>query len=431
MSTSPAVLFRQVRIVDRASELHGSLADLLLQNGRLSVDPARFPTDREEIEVDGLCVSPGFVDIGAGVGEPGFEQRETVLSLLDAAAVGGYTHVVAQPLTNPAADNQAIVRSIRAQAEGHPVALGVIGALSKGGHGTELAEYGDMALAGVRLVGDGLRPIADPKLLQLAIAYAQALDLTVTTTPGERRLAGGGQMYEGRVSTELGLPGIPALAELLGLKRDLGLLSYRGGRLHVQAVSLAESVALLRAEKGRSTGLTYGVPALNLLLTDEALRGFDVNAKVTPPLATEADRLALCEAILTEEADALISNHRPAEIEHKALEFPYADSGSATIELAFSIANQAVGKSEVVAAFLGRHNRRIAGLPEYRIADGAEADLTFFLPDIKFTAPNRLSSSLGANPPAPGHEVRGVVYAIARNEHLRRSKFASLLLDNP
>ena len=404
-----STLFSGVRVYDRGGAFDGETVDLLVDGGRIRVNPDTVPQECERVDIEGLCVSPGWVDIGAAFGEPGHEERETIATLLAAAQTGGYTRVVGFADTLPALDAQNAVRATLDRAgESNDAKLHLIGCLSQGRGGKQLAEIGEMAAAGVRLFGDGLRAVEDPELLQLALAYTQPFGATVVVQPGEPRLDGAGQMHEGEMSTMLGLPGLPAISESIGLQRELHLLRYRGGQLHLFALTLASSLEAAASAKTQSGGLTYGIAALHLLFDDSALLDYDVNLKVRPPLRSRSDREALVEAIRSGAADALVSNHRPLDVESKRVEFPYAGFGASTIETAFALALTAVEDVEVVVDYLARRNRGLAQLPKVTIEEGAEAELSFFLPERRFVAPPKSLASLGINPPAVGNSLRGL-----------------------
>ena len=422
--------FERVTVADRGGPHDGRVVDLYVApDGRLEIDGDR-PDGAGRVAVPGLHVGPGWVDIGAGVGEPGFERRETLRSLQAAAVEGGYTRVVAQAATDPAIDDASAVHAFRARAAGHPVDVRPIGALSRDAGGEHLAEYGDLARAGVRFVGDGLEPVDDPKLLQLALAYAEPLGLRVCAQPGQSRLSAGGQVHEGATSTLLGLPGLPAMAEEIGLERDLALLAYRGGRMFVYAPSLATSVDRLREAKAAGLDVSYGVSALHLLLTDEAALGYRPDAKVLPPLRGEADRARLREALASGEADALVSLHRPLTEEETRVEFAYAEFGVATLEHAYGIATTAVGDGLLVADYLGRRNRAAVGEAEVHVADGSgvAADLTFFLPEVDYRVPESPRGSLAANPAAVGETLRGLAVGVCVGGEYLPGAFAASVL---
>lgn len=401
-----ATYFPRVHVVDPDSALHGRTVALLLVDGHARVAPEQVPEYAERVEVDGLHVSPGWADVGGAFHEPGHEEKETVESFLSAASAGGYTHALAYPVTEPSVDDGASARGVLSLA---PAQLGVglqlIGALSQGRRGEQLATIGELSEAGVSFFGDGLRAIADAKLLQLGLAYTQTFGATVVTQPDDRRLSAGGQLHEGDTSTALGLPGLPAMAEEIGVARDLRLQAYRGGRLHFHALSLASSVATVR--EGGSPEVTFGVSALHLLRTDEALIDYDVSAKVLPPLRAETDREALRAALRDGAAACLSSNHRPHDTESTRVEFPYAAFGAATLELTYAMAATAVG-SEIAVDYLSRRNRAFAGLPPATLRDGGRAELTFFVPEASFVVPAAPLASKAVNVPLVGRSLRGL-----------------------
>jgi len=384
--------------------------DLLLSKSGVEVNPSSLPKRYAEVKVKGLCVSPGWVDIGASVGEPGNEQRETIASLQAAGRKGGFTDLVVLPEGEPAIETRSGVEGLLARVDTSGPRIHVIGAISKGKKGVELAELGDMASCGVTLFSDGLEPIEDVKLLHVALDYAKPLDSVLVVQPGDQRLSLHGQVHEGVTSTVMGLPGIPALSEEVGLARDLSLLVHRGGRLHVFAASLASTVKTCDTVK-KKNDLTYGIPVLNLLLIDEANNGYDVNAKVLPPLRLEKDRKALVKAILNGKADALISNHQPHESEAKRVEFPYAAFGTATLEVAFGIASTGTGDPHCIANYFGVKNRALARLQPTTV-DSGEVDLTFYQPDVEFEAPQSCTASLGSNAAVQGKKLIGQPFAI-------------------
>ena len=406
-----ATYVKSVFVNDPNSPFHKKKVNLLLSKAGVAVNPKNLPKRHTVVDEKGLCVSPGWVDIGAAIGEPGNEQRETVASLQRAAQRGGFTDVMVLPEGEPAIDTRSGVEGLLARANYEGPRIHVIGAISKGKMGVELAELGDMSKSGVTMFSDGLEPIEDAKLLQVSLDYAKPLSSTLVVQPCDRRLALHGQVHEGVTSTVLGIPGFPALSEEVGLARDLAILKNRGGRLHVQAASLATTIKACDALK-KKANLSYGVPVLNLLLTDEATNQYDVNTKVLPPLRPEKDRKALVKAIVDRRADALISNHHPHEAEAKRVEFPYAAFGAATIEIAFGMATSAVGDAHLVAEYFGIKNRRLAHLPQMTIQDGEKAELTFYLPQHKFEAPQICAHSLGSNAAVQGKSLVGRPFAL-------------------
>lgn len=378
-------LLRNLQVIDPASEFNGRRVDLRLHGETIAAIGEGLKADGEtEEDLSGVAVSPGWVDIGAWVGDPGQEHREDLESLARAASAGGYTQVAVLPNTEPALDSKSGITYIRRQASGQAVTLLPLGAVSLGAEGRELTEMMDMQQAGALAFTDGLRPIQHAGLMQRALLYARSFDGIILNRPHEQTVAGGGQVHEGPVSTRLGLRGIPTLAETLMLERDLHLLQYCESRLHVHNLSAAESVERLRAARAAGLRVTAGVPALNLLFEHSVMEEFDSHFKVLPPLRAATDRDALRAGLLDGTIDLITSNHLPREIETKALEFANASFGALGLQTAFAVARTALREvmdiGQLVTHFSHRP-RKIFGLPERSIAEGQTAELTFFEPD--------------------------------------------------
>ena len=405
------MLLKSVRVVDSASAWHGQRLDISIVDGEVEFNPTTLPTEPRVFAAEDLCVSPGWVDIGTGISEPGFEQRETLAETLAAAAKGGFTRVLALPTTQPVVDERGTARAILSAAAGAPCALELIGALSEGGLGKQLAAYGDLKRSGIRHFGDGLHPIADAKLLALALQYSEPLGGTVLAYPGELRLQGDGQINEGKVSTLLGLRGIPLITEEIGLSRDLKILSYAGGRLLVHAVSTAASVRHVLEAQRAGHNVACTVPVMNLAASDEALLNYDVNAKVLPPLRSEETRQQLVASVLAGDPHALVSGHQARQVEEKLVEFSYASPGAATISKTFSLALEALGDADLIADYFGRKNRVAAGWPAQVVGPAAQ-ELTFYSP-VETSVSMKPKT---ANVPFLGREMIGRVIGTYANQ---------------
>ena len=414
-----AHLLRGVTVYDRGGPSDGEAVDLvLLPDGRARFGSAHAPADSAEHEASGWGVSLGWADVGSAVGEPGDEQRETLASLAEAGRRGGYTHLAVQPSLPAAADSRADVEALLARAAGLQVDISVVAAITEQRAGEALAELGDLTAAGVRHLSDGERGFADVKLLELALTYARPLGCTVHAQPLTPRLAGEAGVGESVVSTRLGLPGVPAIAEAIALERDLRVAEYAGGRLHVVAVTLADSLRRLRDWRPAASEVSFGVSVPHLALSDKDLLGFDVGAKVWPPLRRPHDREALVASLRAGEPAVLTALHRPVTPEERQVEFAYAEPGLATLEVAFGLACSGVGEVGTVVEYLGRRNRAFLGLPVPNIADGVACDLTVFAPEEAWTAPTAPRASLGGNPAVPGRRLRGRPVATFRGGEL-------------
>ena len=378
------LLLRNVHVVDPGGPHHDGTVDILVERGRIARVGARVPKgEAREVKVDGLHVSPGWVDIGAHFRDPGEEYKEGLRNGLDAAAAGGFTAVATLPSTTPPVDARTGVEYQLRAAEGHAVRLLPLGALTRGLKGQQLADLYDMQRSGAVAFTDDQQPVRNTRLMLLALQYALNFKGTVMAFPADPDLSALGQMHEGPMSARLGMKGIPAIAETIQLERDLALLAYTGSRLHVSQVSTAGAVELIRQAKARKLRVTAAVSAHHLLLDDGCLRGFETNYKVMPPLRDAAHIEALREGVKDGTIDAVVSDHRPEDVEHKVLEFPQAAFGIIGLETSFSVANTALkgrmGLRRIVERFC-HGPRAVLGLEVPHIAEGAEAELTLFDP---------------------------------------------------
>ncbi len=405
------LLLRQVTVIDPGGPHHDETLDILIADGKISRVGKRLQkTDAAEIRMEGLHVSPGWVETRAHFRDPGEEYKQGILNGLDAAAAGGFTRVAVMPSTEPVMDSRAGIEYVSRKAEGHAVRVLPLGALSKGLKGQQLAEHFDMKQAGAIAMCDDQHPVRNSRLMLLALQYALNFDGRVVSFPLDQDLGAHGQMHEGHMNVRLGMRGIPAMAEAVALARDLALLEYTGSRMHVATVSTAESVELIRQAKAKKLRVSASVAAHNLLLDDGCLRGFDTNYKVMPPLRDMAHIEALREGVKDGTIDSITSDHRPEDTEHKKLEFPQAASGIIGLETAFAVASTALkgrlSTRKLVERFC-HGPRAVFGLPVPHIAEAAEAELSLFLPDQDWTFSEADIVSRSKNTPFVGHHFTG------------------------
>lgn len=375
-----------------------------------------------EMTFDGeVCAAPGWLDLGTQVGEPGYEHREDLRSTARAAAAGGFTAVACLPNTHPPVDAKSGVAYVRNKTAGWPVAFLPIGALSVGTTGKDLAELYDMHAAGAVAFSDGTHPVQDAGLLLRALQYTQAFDGLVINWPHHKTIAANGLLHEGLVSTELGMKGIPALAETIAVQRDLSLLEYAGGRLHLHLLSSRKGVELVRAAKAAGLPVTASVAVANLCATDEALADFGSYWKVLPPLRDEQHRIALLEGLADGTIDCICTNHAPWDPEAKNLEFPYAEFGMIGLETAFALCRTFLEKElalpDLVQLF-AVGPRRVLGLPVPEIAPGAKAEFALFAPDAPWVFSEKAVRSKSNNSPFLGQTLRGKMLGIFNHGQL-------------
>ncbi|RYY66770.1 MAG: dihydroorotase [Chitinophagaceae bacterium] len=409
------LLIRQVTVVDPASPLHHQLTDIAIEGGRIRSgrDLQAQPSTRI-VDEAGLFLAPGFVDLFADFCDPGQEHRETLESGAAAAAAGGYTDVLLVPNSTPCVHNKSSVEYITQKSRNLPVRLHPMGALTRNTEGKELAELYDMHASGAPAFTDGWKSVQSGGLLLKALQYVLAIDVPVVQLPDDRSFNPGGLMHEGIVSTQLGLPGRPALAEELMVARDIELVRYTGGRLHLTGLSAAGSVAHVRGAKKEGLPVTCSVTPLHLLYTEEDLRGYDTNLKLNPPLRTAADRAALRAGVTDGTIDCIAGHHLPQDIDHKIVEFEAAAPGALSLQTAFAAVCTALPElsaEQLVALFSG-NARRIFGLPAAGINDGSMACCTIFRRDGQTTISRASNRSRSANSPFFEQSLTGQIFGI-------------------
>lgn len=410
-------LLKSATIVDSKSDFHNQIVDILIENGTITKISKHIsnPKNYQEIKLENLHVSQGWFDSSVCFGEPGFEERETIDNGLKTASKSGFTSVILNTNTNPVIDSYAHIAFVLSKAQNSAVDLKTLGALTHNGNGKDLAELFDMKNAGAIGFYDYQKPITNPNLMKIALQYASNFGGLVLSFPQESQISGHGVMNEHISSTKLGLKGNPALAEELQVARDLFLLEYTEGKLHIPTISTAKSVALIREAKAKKIDVSCSVAIHNLLFTDDALHDFDTNYKVLPPLRTKKDIDALIEGLKDGTIDMLTADHNPIDIEHKKVEFDHAKYGTIGLESAFG-ALQTLFSTKKTINFLTKGKERF-GIGSSKIAEGEKADLTLFNPDITYTFSNDNITSASKNSCFLGTHLKGKAYGIiAKNK---------------
>lgn len=406
------LLIKSAKIIDNESPFNNKVMDILVEDGMIKEIAPQIKTKKvdKEISFKNLHVSQGWFDSSVNFGEPGFEDRETIENGLKTAALSGFTAVALNPGNDPVTDNKGAVSFLKSKAANQPVALYPIGALTRGSKGTDMAELYDMQQAGAIAFGDYQKAVSNPNMLKIALQYSQNFDGLVLSFPQENRIAGNGQVNENENSTLIGLKGIPALAEELQITRDLYILEYTGGKLHIPTISTAKAVDLIRDAKEKGLDVTCGVTIHNLFFTDDMLKEFDTNAKVLPPLRTKTDVKALLAGLRDGTIDMVTSDHSPMDVEHKKVEFDNALFGTIGLESAFGALQQLVTLKTAVKLLTNGKSR--FNIPEYFIEEGAPANFTFFDPEHTYTFGKGDILSTSKNSLFLGHELKGKVYGI-------------------
>lgn len=402
---------KSAKVLDPQSEFHKKTVDIFIESGIIKNIASTIQTSADkELNYKNLHVSGGWFDPGVSFGEPGFEERETIANGLNTAAKSGFTAVGLNPNTQPVLDNNGAITSVKSKAANHPVSLFPVGALTVKSEGIDLAELYDMQQGGAIAFGDYKKPVSNPNLLKIALQYAQNFNGLVFSFPQETQIAGKGLVNEEYNSTMLGLKGIPNLAEELQITRDLYLLEYTGGKLHIPTVSTEKSVRLIKEAKKKGLDVSCSVAIHNLLFTDELLNEFNTNAKVLPPLRTKKDVKALIKGLREGTIDMVTSDHNPIDTENKKVEFDHALFGSIGLESAIGALNSIFSTEESIE-FLTRGKERFQ-LANTTIKEGNPANLSLFNPDEKFTFSEAEIFSTSKNSIFLGQDLKGKAYGI-------------------
>lgn len=375
------ILLKKATIYDSSSDHHLSQKDILIVNGQITriENNISSPIDKT-VESQNLCVSPGWLDIGAFNGEPGYEQRETLQSLKEAGANGGYTYLATLPNSNPVADTKAQINFLQRQNDFHTTEILPIAAATVGAKGTEMAEFNDLTQAGALAFTDGSTSQLSKGQILRTLEYLKGLNGLYIHYLPKNTLTLNGQINEGEMSIQLGLEGSPKVEELINVQEALQLVEYSDGKICLQNISTAESVDIVSKTKSDTTAT---VPYLNLVFNDSELASFNANLKVWPPLREEKDRKALIKAIEKGTINCISSNHMPIKEEDKDKEFGLSHFGATGLETCFAAINTyANGLSlERLIYCLSEGSYETLEIEYEPIKTGAKAVLTIFDPD--------------------------------------------------
>ncbi|MDG1685627.1 MAG: dihydroorotase [Flavobacteriaceae bacterium] len=411
------ILLKSAKIIDPTSSFHGNTLDILIRNGIIDkIEKTIVAPKASVIEHKNLCVSLGWFDSSVSFGEPGYEERETLNHGLSVAAASGFTHIVYNTNTNPLPTSKADISFLLRSAAHTPTTLHPKGHITAQDNAQQLAELHDLSQAGAICFSNHKQPIDDPHLLLLALQYTRGFDGLVESFPVDHQLAVHGVMHEGKVSTSLGLAGIPNLAEEIRIRRDLAILRYTGGKLHIPTISTVEGVELIRQAKKDKLDVSCSVAIHNLMMTDKQLDGFDTRFKLMPPLRESSDQKALIKGIKDGTIDMVTSDHQPMDIEHKKVELEHAAYGSLGLETTFGSLCTLMDVED--AALLLNRGKERFGVSQQSIQIGAQADLTLFTPDGSTIVSKENIISTSKNSAYLGKEIPGTVYGVVNNGKL-------------
>ncbi|WP_452230300.1 dihydroorotase [Lacinutrix sp. MEBiC02404] len=412
------VLLKSATIIDSKSEFHNTVQDILIEKGVISkiAKDIKNTANYKEIHLENLHISQGWFDSSVCFGEPGFEDRETINNGLQTAALSGFTTVAMNANTEPILDSSSDIAFVISKAQHHAVKLLPIGALTKDSKGEHLAEMFDMKNTGACAFQDYKKPIANANMLKIALQYASNFDALVYSYPEDKSISRNGVVNENITSTTLGLKGNPNLAEALQVARDLFLLEYTDGKLHIPTISTTEAVDLIREAKKKKLDVSCSVAIHNLFFTDEVLTDFDTNYKVQPPLRIQKDVDALMEGVKDGTIDLVTSDHNPLNIELKNIEFDYADYGTIGLESAFAALNTLFSVKKTVS-ILTKGKERF-GQESITISEGNKINASLFNPNGKFTFEKSNILSKSKNSIFLNTPLKGSVYGIIANNKM-------------
>ncbi len=388
------ILLKTATVIESNSPFHTKTVDILIEDGKIKDISDKINTSTELIiSQKNLHVSLGWFDSSVCFGEPGLEVRETIKNGLKTASHSGFTDICLQPNTLPKIDNNSILSSLKRHAYQYPCEIHPIACFSIEGKGKNMTEYFDLHKGGAVAFGDFLTPIKNPNLLKSALLYVQSFDGLIISTPRDPYINLSGIVNEGVKSTELGLLSIPSIVETIQIQRDLSILEYTGGKLHIPYISSLESVKIIRSAKKNGLKVTASVPIANLIFNDNVLDGFNSNYKLFPPIRNKEDQKILKEAVLDGTIDIVTSHHQPINPELKQVDFNSAEYGTISLETMFGLLNKIFPIEKVIEILT--KGRPIFNMQNPKIEIGASACLTFFDPSKrdKFTLDKIISTS--------------------------------------
>ena len=407
------VLLKNLIVIDKNSEWNKKKVDILISNGKIQ-DIGEFlsPGNAKSFDMEGANVSPGWLDIGTRLTEPGFESIDDIKSLARSAMKGGYTGLAVFPNTDPVNDNKSIVQSIINKSKDLAVDMFPIASISKGCKGTEMSEMIDLYTNGAIAFSDGKVPVAHTGVLSRALRYTSMLPAPVINHPEDNSISENGIVNEGEMSVYLGMKGRPVLAEYIMMIRDISLCEYNDSQMISHMISASDSVKLVREAKKKKLKINATVSYHNLIASEEVLKDFDSMHKVLPPLRSKADITALISGLKDGTIDAIVSNHYPLDVEDKKKAFYDAKFGAIGLESIYGLLNMHLSDKldfEIMIDKISNRPREILGLPTVTIKLGEMANLTIFSDQTISTFTEDDIKSKSKNSPFIGSKIKGKV----------------------
>jgi len=415
------LLIKSATLVDSASDLNFKVKDILIEDGFITDISDKIDSKSDKIiKLKNLHVSEGWMDTSVSFGEPGYEERENIENGLKTASSSGFTSLLLNPNTKPLADSHSSVSHIIKKSKNHTTKLYPIGNLTLNGEGDKLAPLYDMKLAGAIAYGDHKKPIKDSSLMKIALEYSKSFEGIVISYPNDESLSSNGVMNEGLTSTSLGLKGIPNVSESIQVFRDLQILEYTGGKLHIPYITTEKSVNLIKDAKKRNLNISSSVSLAHLILNDNDLSDYNTNLKLSPPLRSKNDSDVLKKALLDGTIDYVTSMHEPIDIDNKKVEFDNALSGSIGLECMFGVLSNIFPLDKTIDILTRRKNN--LSISQNKIQVGSKAELTLFDPDSTYTFKEDHILSTSKNCAFIGKKMTGKVYGVVNNNNLFENK---------
>lgn len=415
------ILIQSPKIISPGSAHHLKKKNVLIANGKVAeIGEKNFSADRS-IDADGMFLSMGWFDLGCFVGDPGFEQKEDLLSLSKAAAAGGFTEVAVLPNTQPSIQTKNEIAYVTQHNATRLVRIHALAHVTKGGKGEELTEMIDLHMAGAIAFTDGLKPVWHTDLFLKALQYLQKFDGLLVDHPEDIWLNLFGQMHEGEMSTTLGLKGMPRIAEEVAARKNLELLGYAGGRLHFSRLSTGKSIEMVRTAKKKGLHISCDVAAYQPLMDDGYLADFDTHYKLNPPLRERVDNEAIIKGLSDGTIDVLVSGHLPQDDEGKQVEFDHAEFGLINLQT-FASQVASLAKSVDVEDLIHKVTvapRQILKLDVPVIEEDTKANLTLFDPNAEWTFDGTSNLSKSKNSPWLGSVLKGKAVAVFNNGKMK------------
>lgn len=412
------LLIKSATIIDKNSEFHNQIVDILIEKGIILNIGSNLKNSKnfKEIKFNNLHVSCGWFDYFVSAGEPGFEERDSIKNTINVALKSGFTSIGIQPNCFPITDKKSEIEFIKSRSKDSAINVYPFGALSKNSEGKEMAELNEMRSAGALGFGDYKRSIENPNLLKLSLLYSKTLQYPILSFPDNKSLSEDGVMNENKISTYLGLRGIPPISEETQIARDIAILKYTGGNLHIPTISTAESVKLIRKAKKDKLNISCSTTIHNIFFDDQNLEQFDTNFKVLPPLRTTRDIIELIDGLKDGTIDMVTSDHNPINLELKNIEFDNANFGTIGLESFFGALNSIFSlKKSISILTIGK---KIFGIKQNKLKIGEYADLTLFNPQGKYIFNHDNIHSKSKNSIFINQKLTGKVYGTFVNGKL-------------